>query len=143
MTRRIVRHLTALVSGMGILGLALSNATADDMALGKQLYGEACAVCHGSDGKGGGEFAQDLKVAPPNLTVLLKNNPGEVYPFAKVYQTIDGRSGTRGHGSTDMPIWGDVFSRDATGGTQPFSAELLARARMVALVDYIESIQEK
>ena len=143
MRGRVAKNVSALIAGIGMAGLVCSSTVADDLSLGKELYAEACAVCHGSDGKGGGEFAQELKTPPPNLTTLLKNNAGEVYPFAKVYQTIDGRSGTRGHGSTDMPIWGNVFSRDAEDGTQPFSAELLVRARMVALVEYIESIQEK
>jgi mono/diheme cytochrome c family protein len=142
MTARVGKHLTALVGAAGIFGLSFSSAQAQDMSLGQQLYGDACAVCHGTDAKGGGEFADQLVVSPPDLTKLVKNNPGDVYPFVKVYQMIDGRSGLRAHGSGDMPIWGNVFSRDATGGTQPFSAELLARARMVALVEYIESIQE-
>ena len=143
MTARIGKYLVAaLVGGAGVVGLAGPSAAADDMAMGKQLYTEACAVCHGADGRGHGEFADELKVPPPDLTKLLKDN-GDVYPFVKVYHIIDGRSGTRGHGDSKMPIWGNVFSREATGGTQPFSAELLVRARMVALVDYIESIQEK
>ncbi|MCI5076524.1 cytochrome c [Oricola sp.] len=141
MKTSIAHYLTALTVGIGVLGLTVTSAAADDIAMGKQLFGEACAVCHGADGKGGGEFASELKTAPPNLTTLLKDN-GDVYPFVKVYQTIDGRAETRAHGAGDMPIWGTVFSRDATGGTQPFSAELLVRARMVALVEYIESIQQ-
>jgi mono/diheme cytochrome c family protein len=143
MTARIAKHLlAALAGGAGLIGLAVSGAAAEDMSLGKQLFTEACAVCHGVDGRGHGEFAAELKVPPTDLTKLLKDN-GDVYPFVKVYHIIDGRSGTRGHGDSKMPIWGNVFSREATGGTQPFSAELLVRARMVALVDYIESIQEK
>jgi mono/diheme cytochrome c family protein len=142
MSVRIGRGLAALVGGMGIFGFAISSAAADDMSLGKELFVEACAVCHGIDGKGDGEFASQLKTVPPDLTQLLKGN-GDVYPFAKVYHIIDGRSGLRGHGNGDMPIWGNVFSREATGGTQPYSAELLVRARMVALVEYVESIQQE
>ena len=142
MTPRVAKHLlTALVSGMGVIGLTFPGAAAEDMTIGKQLYAEACAVCHGVSGKGDGEFARELKVPPSNLTTLLRDN-GDVYPFLKIYHSVDGRSGTRGHGTADMPIWGTVFSRDAPGGTQPYSAELLVRARLVALIDYIESIQE-
>ena len=136
------KFLHALLGGAGLIGLSVSGASAGDVAMGKALYDEACAVCHGADGTGHGEFADQLKVAPPDLTILLKDN-GDAYPFAKVYHIIDGRTGLRAHGDGDMPIWGNVFSRDAAGGTQPFSAELLVRARMVALVDYIESIQKQ
>ena len=142
MTSRFSRHLAAVVGGIGLAGLA-SGAVAQDVPVGQQLFAEACAVCHGTDGKGGGEFADQLKVAPPDLTKLVANNPGAVYHFVNVYHIIDGRSGVRAHGDGDMPIWGTVFARDAPGaGLDPLSAEVLVRGRMVALVEYIESVQE-
>src|SRR5713101_3052138 len=50
-----------------------------------------CAVCHGTDGKGGGPAATALKVPPTDLTLLSKNNGGK-YPALKVTGAIHGDS---------------------------------------------------
>ena len=33
----------------------------------------------------------------------------------KVYRMIDGRESVKGHGGTDMPVWGDAFKRSVEG----------------------------
>lgn len=65
------------------------------------------------------------------------------FPFLDVFMIVDGRTGVRGHGSTEMPIWGSVFQREAGESAGPYGAELMMRARLVALVDYIESLQKQ
>ena len=52
-------------------------------ASGKEMYTSYCAVCHGTDGKGGGPAASALKTPPADLTLLSKNNGGK-YPAMKV-----------------------------------------------------------
>src|SRR5208282_2229771 len=72
---------------------------------GKQLYGSYCALCHGSDGKGGGPFATQLKAWPPDLTQLAKKNNG-VFPEMHVEEAVDGEFGKPARGTKEMPIWG-------------------------------------
>jgi mono/diheme cytochrome c family protein len=103
---------------------------------GKQLYGSYCALCHGSDGKGGGPFATQLKVWPPDLTQLAKKNNG-VFPEMHVEEAIDGEFSKAAHGTKEMPIWGPVFRSMAHGRKDS------ARIRLEALVKYLESIQDK
>ncbi|RYE46720.1 MAG: cytochrome c [Hyphomicrobiales bacterium] len=93
------------------------------------------------DGRGGGEFADVLTVRPPDLTKLSQKNDG-VFPYLRVFQTIDGRASIRAHGTPVMPIWGDTFTKEIGQAAGPFGTELLVRARIVALVDYIETIQQ-
>lgn len=124
-------------------GLGYTNAHAQGNELGKQLYQESCATCHGNSGLGDGEFAQYLKVKPSNLTTIAKDQSDGKFPFLDVFMIVDGRTGVRGHGSTDMPIWGSVFERDVKDIGGPYGDELLIRARLVALVDYIESLQKQ
>jgi len=107
-----------------------------DPTSGKELYGAYCALCHGPEGKGGGPFSPQLKVAPPDLTQLLKNNHGQ-YPEMRVREAIDGEFGKPSHGSSEMPIWGPVFRSMAHGKRDS------AQVRINSLVKYVESLQQR
>lgn len=132
-----------LVSRFGVVaGLCLvTPAVGQDNTLGAETYQVACAVCHGADARGGGEFADVLTVRPPDLTKLSQANDG-VFPFLKVFQTVDGRTSIRAHGTPVMPIWGDTFKEQVGQSAGPMGAELLVRAKIVALVDYLETLQQ-
>ena len=72
------------------------------------MYLANCAVCHGKQGKGDGPFAGVLDTRVADLTTLAKQNGG-VFPFARVYEIIDGEQVVKAHGPRDMPIWGTEF----------------------------------
>lgn len=135
---------TALsMSGAAMFAGALAlPAVAQDASIGSHEYIVSCAVCHGVDGKGDGGMAVLMTVKPADLTQLSKNNGGE-YPFLKVYQTIDGRMQVTGHGDRAMPIWGDRF--EAETGVEPgtYGSEQMVRARILELVYFLQTIQEK
>ena len=103
---------------------------------GKEMYMAYCAVCHGTDGKGGGPAASALKVPPTDLTVLSKNNGGK-YPALKVTSSIRGESATPAHGSKDMPVWGTLFWSMSSGH------EGEVQQRVTNLTHYIETLQVK
>src|SRR5512145_1329533 len=84
------------------------------IAGGELEYQNYCAVCHGVDGKGQGIMSQYLTVRPTDLTQIAKKNGGTFY-FWRVYRVIDGREEVRGHGTRDMPVWGDRFRAQAGG----------------------------
>jgi mono/diheme cytochrome c family protein len=105
-------------------------------ASGKEMYTTYCAVCHGTDGKGGGPAASALKVPPTDLTILSKSNGGK-FPSLKVTSTIRGEADLPAHGSKEMPVWGTLFwsmSRGHGGEVQQ---------RVANLSHYIESLQAK
>ena len=112
--------------------------------LGKKEYDLQCAVCHGMDAKGDGVFNQVLKVVPPDLTVLSKNNGG-VFPAERISSVIDGRVEIASHGPRDMPIWGTRYSVDAAKqfADFPYAEEAYIRARVLRLMDYLYRIQKK
>jgi mono/diheme cytochrome c family protein len=64
-------------------------AQAADVDVGKAEFQSSCASCHGTDGKGKGPVTEQLKVPPPDLTILAKSNNG-VFPANAVYETIYG-----------------------------------------------------
>ncbi len=62
-----------------------SQVVAEVLDPGKAEYHSSCASCHGIDGTGNGPVSADLKVPPPDLTVLARKN-NEVFPFYSVYR---------------------------------------------------------
>ena len=105
---------------------------------GARLYRENCATCHGKTGVGDGPMVPHLNTSPSNLRTLSALNDGQ-FPRMAVLRQIDGRDSRPGHGSTEMPVWGWVFSHTDTDMRDPTKQ---AQARMDALVDHIETIQD-
>ena len=131
---------------VGILGYG-SLANAQDTSLGEFEYQNSCVVCHGASGKGDGPFVAYLSgPAPSDLTVIQKNNGG-VFPVTAVYGILEGNNTPGVHGTSDMPIWGNRFrSRIDSAGDANFSpaeAETYVRGRILALIEYLASIQEQ
>jgi len=106
---------------------------------GKQDFINHCAPCHGDDGKGNGPELKVLPdIHPTDLTnITLKN--GGVFPAQKVADMIDGRKSVPSHKRFDMPFWGVNFQQEGKEFTP--ASEARAKARIDALVAYIESIQ--
>jgi mono/diheme cytochrome c family protein len=120
---------------------------AEDFDAGTFEYQSSCATCHGVDGKGKGPLSSQLKVAPPDLTVLTKRNNG-VFPFSSVYEVIDGRQAILTHGPRDMPVWGNRYRlvlpiEQALRRYSSVDPEYVMRSRLLAIVDYLNRIQEK
>ena len=142
-----LKTIGVVVAAFASLGIA-ANAVAGDKEKfdpGKREYMNKCAVCHGQSGKGDGVSKDILKVAPPDLTVLSQKNGG-VFPYNRLYEVVDGRALVKGHGSRDMPIWGKEYldkmgeySEYYFGGSEEM--EMYARARILALLDYLDRIQ--
>jgi mono/diheme cytochrome c family protein len=104
---------------------------------GSELFKTYCAVCHGKSAHGDGPLAANMKKPPPDLTQFAARNGG-VFPSALVAQIIDGRQPVTGHGGPDMPVWGDAFR-----ASRVESSEEAVQARIKALVEHLERIQER
>ncbi len=105
--------------------------------VGMGLFRSYCKSCHGATAEGDGALASLLRVAPANLTRIQHDNDG-TFPFADVVKRIDGREAVRGHGSSDMPIWGDAFMKAAGEGSEDG-----VRLKVEALAHYIRSLQAR
>ena len=110
---------------------------------GKQIFDTYCAVCHNTDGKGGGPFAGELTQKVPDLTTMQKANNG-MFPYVQIYETIDGRRMVAAHGTRDMPIWGNYFNEKGMaagpeGTEQDYAVYVMGR--IMAVIEYIRSLQ--
>lgn len=132
-----------LIGAALVLGCAGALA-ADKMDLGKREYMANCAVCHGATGKGDGPYAGLLDTRISNLTDLSRRNGG-VFPFARVYQTIDGTQVPKAHGTRDMPIWGQDYKLKAAEYyvDMPYNPDTYVRARILALTEFLYQLQAK
>ena len=118
------------------------SVVAEEDLIGSAEFLISCASCHGVEAKGDGNLAEHLKIAPADLTLLAKKNDG-VYPFTTVFHIIDGRTLTSGHGDRSMPVWGDRYSMEIGDKYGPFGREVAVRARVLELVYYIQTMQDK
>jgi mono/diheme cytochrome c family protein len=128
-------------------------AQAEDLDIGKSEFQSSCASCHGADAKGKGPVSGQLRTAPSDLTMLAKNNNG-VFPTNAVYETIYGSKTIPAHGTREMPIWGERFNPIVNlphyvdpyywqkAGPQQ-SPEVVVRTRILAVIDYLNRIQQK
>jgi mono/diheme cytochrome c family protein len=133
-----------LIFGSVILALCVHPAStlAQEMGViagGELEYQTSCAVCHGVDARGQGIMGRHLVTQPSNLRHLAQRNGGK-FPFWEVYRVIEGRGVVPGHGSREMPIWGDRFRVDAGGNGK--AGQVQATGRILSLVFYLEHIQE-
>jgi mono/diheme cytochrome c family protein len=95
-------------------------------------YQVFCASCHGASGKGDGAIAGSLRKRPADLTQLSKKH-NDVFPADEVFATIGS-----GHEKNDMPAWSAVLEK-----AQESLGPDAAKARIRALVTYLETIQPK
>jgi len=135
------------VIGLVLFGVGAVGLAADKVDLGKREYDTNCAVCHGAMGKGDGPFGSMMNVRIPSLTALAKASAG-VFPFARVYEIIEGAQVPKAHGASGMMIWGDAYVTQRAGLKDDYGGALydpatLARARTLALTEYIYRLQEK
>lgn len=127
-------------ASLALVALAACTQEADvSVTRGEALYLENCVACHGVDGRGTGEMADQLIREPSDLTQLTRDNGG-VFPRDHVMSMIDGyRRGERF--SAAMPEFGDgdlghpVIVDDGTPNGTPIPADLLS------LAIYLESLQ--
>jgi mono/diheme cytochrome c family protein len=142
---RLVVRRRSLASFFLVLAVLLvswcKTTSAQEMEViagGELEYQNYCAMCHGTDARGSGIMSKFLTVRPADLTQIASKNGG-VFPFWRVYRAIDGYDEIRGHGTREMPIWGDRFRAQA-GGSDPGSRSQAA-GRLLSLVFYLQYVQ--
>jgi mono/diheme cytochrome c family protein len=143
MTRKLTVAFTLIALSTGSAYTQQSR-TSQPLDVGKYEYESHCAICHGSNGKGPDRepYWNLLSKDIPNLTILSNRNGG-VFPFMRVYETIDGRNEVQAHGPRDMPVWGKEFTTQSLDLNPYYNPEAFARAKILALTEYVYRLQAK
>jgi mono/diheme cytochrome c family protein len=104
--------------------------------LGKGLYTEYCAPCHGAVAKAGSAPSARVGDAP-DLTRLAER-PGGPVSRDELATYIDGRREIAQHGTREMPVWGTRLYEDypQTSGT-----EAVREGTVSLILDYLQTIQ--
>lgn len=134
MITKLTITAAAIVLGMGIVR-PMSWAAEGDQ--GRAYFLRYCASCHGVEGKGDGTVSRSLKIKPADLTQLQKRNKG-LFPLEKVMATIDGRTRIDAHGESKMPVWGELFEKEAMPQKDPTAA---STAKVKVIADYVSTLQ--
>lgn len=113
------------------------NTSEKAVATGEELFQSYCAICHGTDGAGNGPMTEHLKLPPADLTRIAARRGGN-FPDEQIYQIIDGRVPVAGHGTGDMPIWGQTLKE-----SEHLKNEKQVRQSINNLVSYLKSIQQQ
>ena len=71
-----------------------------------------------------------------------------MFPFVRLFETIDGRLEIALHGPREMPVWGDRYKRELISempkdAVSNDMANVLARRRILELIEYISTVQGK
>ena len=106
-----------------------------DSIQGRALFKAYCASCHGVDAKGDGPMASSLKVKPSDLTRIALAT-AERFPSCALSESSPVRSTTEGTWTSEMPVWGPIFSRVDVD-------QDLGRVRIDNLARYLREIQVK
>jgi len=130
---------TGVVAAIALVAGAPARGRGDDKVpatvSGSVSFRTYCATCHGADARGDGPMTDNLRVRPPDLTLIARRNEGR-FPADNVRRIIDGRSPLKGHGGPEMPVWGDAFRSSSDAYSEARVAE-----KINALVEYLKSIQ--
>ena len=138
----MMRPLLSLVLIAAVAAGNSASASARDLSIGASEYQLSCAGCHGIRGHGNGPMAKSLAKRPTDLTKLEEANDYQ-FPYLKVFQIIDGRAVVPDHGTREMPVWGKRYVEELGDTRGPYGGEATVRARIEALVRYVQNLQER
>lgn len=124
----------ALLAALAVDAPAQTQYDTAAAAKGAVVYVRYCVSCHGKDARGNGPLAADLRVPVPDVTTLAARSGGR-FPEDRVRRIIESGETLRGHGTADMPAWGDAFKK--TGGTDARTPQEAIRN----LTHYLWSLQ--
>jgi hypothetical protein len=121
-------------------GYTADKADTRKIDIGKAEYEQKCIICHGILGKGDGAYSKMLNKPATDLTTLSKKNGG-VFPFARVFETIEGTHELMRTEHGRCPFGAKEYRSskyyDEYLHEENVDRSYFARSRILALTEYI------
>jgi mono/diheme cytochrome c family protein len=111
--------------------------TAEAIPTGAEDFQSYCATCHGTGGKGDGETAASLSIAPANLTTISARNGG-TFPMTRVMAHIWGYAQENGR---VMPKFAPLLDGNLVLFDSGDGIATPTPVRLVQLGQYVQSLQ--
>lgn len=113
-----LRSLAAvLLAVVPMAGFATApTAVAQESEVGKKIFTQRCAACHGADGKGNAKMAQQLKVKIPDLAASTGR------PDAELLKLL-------AEGKKPMPAFGKTLSKEELQAVLAYAKQLAKAGR--------------
>ena len=99
--------------------------------IGKGLYMQNCAGCHGLRGTGNGSASTQMVVKPSNFTQAKYNKFSDLYWFYKITEGVPG---------SGMPHWGDSLTEDQRWDLVAFLKTLPDKTQQEPVVERLETL---
>jgi mono/diheme cytochrome c family protein len=131
------KRLIEALALSALLSVATQAGAEPDPMRGADLFAHHCAMCHGTDARGGGPLAPALILQPADLTALGR---GDAFPVFRVVARIDGRDPLVAHGSP-MPVWGDWFEGPQVALRAASGQPILTSAPVADLAAYLATLR--
>lgn len=126
------------LGGAALAGLVAACAPETRLTTGRSDFRALCVDCHGPAGRGDGPLADGLDPRPVDVTRIAALNGGD-FPGNRVMSHIYGY--TMGRGDTAMPSFGDLLEGRTVLYDSGDGIETPTPWRLVALNEYLKSIQ--
>ncbi|MCF3972300.1 c-type cytochrome [Paracoccus salsus] len=127
------------IGAVAMAGLIAACAPETQVTTGRSDYMNLCVDCHGPTGKGDGPAAAGMEPRPTDITRVARNNDG-VFPKNRVMSHIYGY--TMGRSESPMPQFGDLLEGRTVLYDTGDGIETPTPWRLVALMEYVEGMQE-
>ncbi|MDU8911617.1 cytochrome c [Aestuariicoccus sp. MJ-SS9] len=124
---------------MLLVPLLVMGCSLESPRVGRMLFAENCASCHGPGGRGDGPHAASLNTPPADLTRIAARRGGN-WPMLEVMSIVDGYA-RRTNPREDMPVFGDFLEGDIVLFDTGNGVKTPTPTKLIALANYLESLQ--
>lgn len=129
-----------LALAAGTLGIVACTQAPKTVGVGRAAYMENCSSCHGAKARGDGPMAVFVTTGVPDLRQLSQRNGG-VFPRTHVVEIVT-RISDLHEGVVAMPDFGALLEASPTVYTSPEGDRIQTDATILAIADYLESVQD-